>query len=99
MSSPNSGQFKPGECPNYSGRGKGNKGKANLVLEALEARGFDLVGALVEDAMNNPNEEMRQRSRFKLLERISPSLRATEISGDLGTVFSLNIQHPTEKVD
>lgn len=98
MSSPNSGQFKPGICPHPEGRGKGNKNKANLVLQALEARGFDLIGSLVEDAMNNPNEELRQKSKFKLLERISPSLRAMEHTGDLGTIFNLQVMHP-EPVD
>lgn len=101
MTTSNPSHFKPGICPNPAGRGKGNKGKANLVLEALEARGFDLIGALVEESINeavtDSDKDRRQRARFKLLERLSPSLRATEISGDLGTVFALNIQHPIDK--
>lgn len=92
------GRVQPGQVLNPNGRPKGSKNR-NLVMEALEARGFDLIGALVEDSINNPNEEMRQRSRFKLLERISPQLKAMEHSGDLRTLFALNIQHPTDKVD
>lgn len=99
MVKPHEGLFKPGQSGNPKGKPPGTKNKANLVLQALEARGFDLIGSLVEDAMNNPNEELRQRSKFKLLERISPSLRSMEHSGDLGTLFSLNIQHPKDKKD
>ena len=93
MSTSNPSHFKPGQSGNPAGRGHA-KGKANLVLQALEARGFDLIGSLVEDAMNNPNEELRQRSKFKLLERISPSIRAMEHSGDIGTIFNLQVVHP-----
>lgn len=87
------GRVQPGQVLNPNGRPKGSKNK-NIVMEALAARGFDLIGALVEDAMNNPNEELRQRSRFKLLDRIAPVLKAIEHSGDIGTVFMLRVEHP-----
>ena len=103
MTKVNPSHFVPGESGNLKGRPLGSKNKSNLVMEALQARGFDLIGALVEESMEESttpeDKDRRQRARFKLLERLSPSLRATEHSGDLGTLFALNIQHTPDKVD
>lgn len=98
-----SANFKPGQSGNPAGRPAGIKNKSNLVLEALQARGFDLVAALVEESLEEAvtadDKDRRQRARFKLLDRLCPALRAIEHTGDLQTIFSLNIQHPAKKVD
>lgn len=103
MNKPHEGLFKPGISGNPAGKPPGTKNKSNRVLEALEARGFDLIGALVEEAMEDvimqEDKDRRQRARFKLLDRLCPALRAIEHTGDMQTIFSLNIQHPAQKVD
>lgn len=101
---PHSGQIKKGEVRNPNGRPKGLKQDKWQIIDKLKASGFDLFDALIKTAKcevepgfeNVSQEKILERAdwaRGKLLERISPALKAIEISTDseAPVLFNFNI--------
>lgn len=100
------GSIKKGEIRNPKGRTPGTPNKSNLVLEELQKQGFNLIQAMVMVAKTEPAEhderyiqllEIRDKNRFKLLERISPALKMIDHNLDATKPITINFDFSDPK--
>lgn len=96
MCSANAGSFKRGQSGNPVGARLGTTSDFFNVKERLRKSGFDLIASLIEMAENKDYQDnTRIKAHGLLLERVAPALRSIEHTGQVGTLFTLNIEHPT----